>query len=270
MNKIYEAEVKKWAEWIALPPEAIASLVATAATKPARLIDASRMALAKGEQPPDGASAPTVAVAALLALSDMVENHRARGISHAISQATATDITYWMIDHHRSSGEWGFSETNWIRRHTSGQLLRLGRLQYIPTRNELPVFPGVPVQPGDTILAVHIPAGEPLTPAACAHSFVAAREVFAEQTWVGFTCESWLLAPRLAEVLPETSNILAFQRFFMPLPSAAGDRQTIERVFGTWPLKPDKAPRTTALQRAVIDFYSRGGRLDGGAGFIPR
>ena len=270
MVNAYESEVRKWAEWTALPPEAIASLVAAASTKPARSIDASRIALSKGEQPPDGASASTIGVAALLVLSDMLENHRSRGISESISQATATDIAFWMKDHHRRQGEWGLSETNWISHHCGGQLLRIGRLQYIPTRNKIPLCPGVPLQPGDPVLAVHITASEPLTHESCVHSFVAAREVYAQQPWVGFTCESWLLAPRLSEVLPETSNILAFQRFFMPMPSAAGDRQTIERIFGTWPLKPDNAPRTTALQRAVIDFYSRGGRLDGGAGFIPR
>jgi hypothetical protein len=270
MNEAHIAEVNRWATWIGLSPAAVTALVNATVEIPSNLIETYRTKLVAGEQLPTASTPIAAAIAAVIAIPYMVERHRHQGISAAVSVATAADIALWITEHHRRNGSWGLSESHWIRHHLAGTLIRLGRLQFMLASCDLPLNDHDPLKPGDPIIEVHIPAGESLSPVLCAASFDAARRHFAHTPWVGFTCVSWLLAPRLNEVVPATSHILAFQRLFTPLPCAMDDRQTIERVFGMWPLQSQDAPRITGLQRALIEFYARGNQLNGGAGFICR
>lgn len=201
----------------------------------------------------------------------MCERHRRRGVPEEVSQATAADLALWMREHYRRHSVWGLSEGGWLCHHLAGRLFRFGRLQFMPGICSFPELrPTDPLQAGDPVLEVHIPAGEALLPEACLASFAAATAFFAHEPWRGFTCESWLLGAQLSAVLPPDANILAFQRFFIPLPGHMDDRQMIERVFGVWPLDPATAPRETKLQRAVLAHYAAGGCLEGGVGFRPR
>ncbi len=161
------------------------------------------------------------ALAALDALPGMLALHHQRGVTEAISRATAADLALWMTVHRHHHGNWGLSETGWLRHHLSGRLFRLGRLQFMLTH--CPDLkngrrPTDPVQCGEPVLDVHIPAGEPLARTACLASFSQAAAFFADQSWRGFYCASWLLAPRLPEVLPAVSNIRDFQQLFVPIP----------------------------------------------------
>ena len=71
--------------------------------------------------------------------------------------------------------------------------------------------------------------------------------------------------------LPETSNILQFQRNFYlyPVPGA-NDAQTYERVFGRSYANIDETPQTTSLQRTLVAHVKAGGRWHSGGGFILR
>ena len=259
-------DLDHWGAFAGLDPAAWTSLAATAHDPASRT--QARDAFLSGVKP--DCDPATAALAAVDALPTMRERHRARGVAESVSRATAADLGLWIREHHRRHGAWGLSETGWLRFHLAGRLFRLGRLQFMPAACNLPLRPGDPLRSGDPVLEVHIPAGEPLAPDTCLAAFAAAAAFPWDAPWVGFTCASWLLAPRLPEVLPPGSNVLAFQRLFSPLPCTMDDRQTIERVFGAWPLDPATAPRTTSMQRAILACYARGGRLDGGAGFRPR
>lgn len=262
-------EFLHWAAWIDLDPAAVADLRPAFAEQSDQIVR-DRDRLNAGEVPEAGSTPRSAACAAVLALGPMHARHQHAGIPEHLSQATGRDIALWISEHQRRHGVWGLSETGWIRHHLAGRLLSLGRLQFMRASCDLPLRPSDPLRTGDPVLEVHIPAGAPLDPGACQASLTMARRLYADRDWRGFTCQSWLLGPRLAEILPAESNILTFQRWFQPLPCAMDDRQTIERIFGAWPLDPERAPRTTRLQRAVLAFYADGGRLDGGAGFIAR
>lgn len=262
--------IDHWAGWLGLPEQVVAALASAVSEVVPERLSAYREMFAAGKDVEAGAEPVTAAIAALLTIPVMLEHHRRMGLSEAVSRATAADITLWINDHHRRLGVWGLSQTGWIHQHLGGRVIRLGRLQFKLGTCHLPLRASDPLRPDDPILEVHISAGEPLLPEACLDSFAQARRCFTGPEWRGFTCVTWLLAPRLCEVLPVTSNILTFQKFFVPLPCTMNDRQTIERIFGAWPLDLQHAPRATTLQRAVLDFYARGGRLDGGAGFIIR
>jgi hypothetical protein len=221
---------------------------------------------------PDGAIDPvTAAVAAIDALPHMQRRHRMAGISEDITLDTAMDVARWIRECHRRTGSWGLQEGNWLRFHLSGRLLHIGRLQFLPTR-----YQGVThqehdvIRVGDSVLEVHIPAGSPLDPDSCAHSFVESANIFSHLTWSGWICRSWLLAPRLRSILNQGSNIIAFQNMFPRIIEHLDDRQTIERVFDMWPLDLATAQRRTSLQRAILAIYSAGQRVDGATGFRPR
>ncbi len=123
------------------------------------------------------------------------------------------------------------------------------------------------------VRAVHIPACGPLSHSACQESlrqactFLPAH--YPETSFCAFTCVSWLMDNQFARYLPETSNILQFQRNFHlhPIPNAS-DEQTYERVFGRTDADIETAPKTTSLQRLLAAHVKANGRWHNGGGFI--
>lgn len=123
---------------------------------------------------------------------------------------------------------------------------------------------GVLLAAGHRVLSVHIPAGAPLRPEACADAYRQALEFFERPglrwEWRALVCHSWLMDPRLADVLDGRSHIVRFQRDYHPAPSPDGKHDQIwERVFGARPDSLHDAPRDTSLRRAVLDFALAGG-----------
>ena len=82
------------------------------------------------------------------------------------------------------------------------------------------------------------------------------------------TCDSWLLDPQLAEYLPATSNIVAFQRRFTLTDQppdeqvidgrTRGDRSVLEFVFRSPGTPLDRLPQRTALERAAVTHLKAG------------
>jgi hypothetical protein len=56
--------------------------------------------------------------------------HRERAVPEAITLDTLSDLERWTLKHHRREGQWGFSETGWMRIHFADRLYKLGRLQF--------------------------------------------------------------------------------------------------------------------------------------------
>ena len=132
---------------------------------------------------------------------------------------------------------------------------------------EIETFPAQDLRrvyrPGDQVLEVHIPSGEPLAPEKAFGAMRAApgffRAHFSHDDMHLFTCESWLMDGALREAFPG-GNIGAFQDLFARVPFAGDDRQTIERVFGFNAQSVPQTPQGNRLQRGIIDLYRRGGR----------
>jgi hypothetical protein len=132
------------------------------------------------------------------------------------------------------------------------------------------------LRPDDQILIVHIPATGPLDPRACDESFSRAVHEFfprhfSEHAVHAIATSSWMLDVQLSDYLPETSNLVRFQRRFHLLPQpGANDAQTKQRVFGFGKLPEtlDKLPQQTSLQRIVVRHMRDGRRWRMSAGFI--
>lgn len=131
------------------------------------------------------------------------------------------------------------------------------------------------LQEGDLVLDVHIQEGGSLNEADCAASYGMA-ETFFDANEIGgrgfkaFVCTSWLLSPQLRKVLPDSSNIVKFQREYHLIPSCSNDDQLMERVFGGRPEKLSDAPRDTTLRSRILDAMLQGVSFQGGSGFKLR
>ncbi|MBR0459962.1 MAG: DUF5596 domain-containing protein [Victivallales bacterium] len=116
---------------------------------------------------------------------------------------------------------------------------------------------------GSWILENHIPSGGNMTLELLRQSYEMAREFFPkyfpEMQPRATLCASWIMNPQLQRILPETANLVRFQRELFLLP------RTCSGPGGLWfiflqepPYDPEKLPRDTSLQRAVADFLKTG------------
>ena len=112
-------------------------------------------------------------------------------------------------------------------------------------------------------LQLHIPFGGGMTPEACRESIHMAKSFFKKhfpgEPAVAITCGSWIFSPQLQKCLPESSNLVAFQRELFLVPSAANGADGLWFVylrrgqpdFETW-------PRRTSVQRAILEYLEKG------------
>lgn len=217
----------------------------------------------------------------LAAAPDLRGWHSRRGISGEVSWSTIADVGRHVARYRRRSGATGLDSQFWLGLHFRGLLYQLGRLQFSPYRLRTgmagPLFwyegdalrtLGPEMQPGAPVLGVHVPAGEPLSPAACDQSFAAAgtffREHFADRPEAAgqvAVCTSWLLDDQLAAYLPPESNIVQFQRRFSVVPGGRDDDEEVFRFVLDRDLSGQlhELPQRTDLERALVDHVRAGG-----------
>ena len=172
------------------------------------------------------------------------EKHRALGLTEEESAATVESLARHVELHRRCGGEPGSWEVEWIEMIWEGKLSELGRLQF--------------EDHGDGVLDVHIPETGPLASAACDASFARARDVYPGHLVA--QCTSWLLDPRLADVLPASSNIVRFQRRFeLRNEGREANRDVLRFVFHTYEADLDGLTPRTTLERALVRHMRAGG-----------
>lgn len=156
------------------------------------------------------------------------EAYLRRGVTHGEWLDTMKDVAIWCGHLQRERGETGLRETAWLAHLVRTEIFRLGRLQFVPRRLLEELRAGDAVFPAGTQYAeVHIPEGERLLPSLADASFLRARELFAPRF---FTCESWLLSPKLRERL-KGGNILDFAARFRLLSVCEADRSAERYLF---------------------------------------
>jgi hypothetical protein len=213
----------------------------------------------------------------LAAAGDSHRWHSEQGIPDGVSWSTLADLGRHVARHRRRNGATGLDSQFWLGLSFRGALYALGRLQFNPYRLRTgmagPLFwyeadaveaRGPGFQPGDPALGVHVPAGTPLSPAACDASFEMARTFFRRHlpAHAGrvVTCTSWLLDVQLAGYLPPTSNIVRFQRRFELVPGVREDDEEVFRfVFDRVPRSLDDLSPRTQLERALVRHVRDGG-----------
>jgi len=214
----------------------------------------------------------------LLALPALRALHEKLRIPFDVTTATVQDLGAKIGSYRRYYGVGGFDRQGWLVRHFRGTLYRLGRLQFdraVLTIDEYEAEADTGPKDGTPVLEVHIPGDGPMTPQACEESFRRARRFFRahfpDERYEYGTCRTWLLDERLAEVLPEDSNIVRFQQLwtlFGPTPDC--DSDVLEFVFHLPPGTGDLTalPQDTTLQRAIVGHLRSGGHWRQGCGWL--
>ncbi|MGD9495007.1 MAG: acyltransferase domain-containing protein [Armatimonadota bacterium] len=124
--------------------------------------------------------------------------------------------------------------------------------------------------PGTAVLHLHIPGGEPMHYDQCGAAFERALEFFPrhfpDYQFHAFTCGSWILDTALQQIMPETSNLVRFQREVYLFPIGMPDDSLARAIFDEWPIDLASAPRDTSMRRAYLDAMASGGLPHGGGG----
>ncbi|MFJ5985965.1 acyltransferase domain-containing protein [Lentzea sp. NPDC092896] len=214
----------------------------------------------------------------LLALPSLLALHSGLNIPFDVTAATVQDLGAKVVSYRKYYDTGGFDRQGWLVRHFRGTLFRLGRLQFdraVLTIDEYQAESDDGPKDGTPVLEVHIPGDGPMTPEACDESFRRARPFFTahfpDESYEYGTCRSWLLDPQLADFLPESSNIVRFQRLwslFGPTPDC--DSDVLEFVHHLPPGTGDLAtlPQDTTLQRAIVSHLQSGGHWRQGCGWL--
>ena len=201
----------------------------------------------------------------------LLEWHARKDIPDAVTRDTLADFGRQMTINRRVHGGFGMDTYKWLTHVFAGRIFQLGRLQYL-IHQPAAAIPGV--SDGEWILGVHIPEGGGLSTVSVAESLAAAVPFFAthfpDQPVVTANCESWLLDPYLAVNIDEWSNIARFAALFTPYGEPR--EEPSDAVYFTFRTRSmehlDELPRTTALQRLVLDRIAEGGAWQLGFGYL--
>ena len=132
--------------------------------------------------------------------------------------------------------------------------------------------------PGDAAIKVHIPYGGKLDKASCEESFSRAREIFSrcfpEIKFKCFLICCWMLSPELKDILPNESNIIAFQNSFTVFPAKSSASDAFLYVFGieaqsVSDIDTRELPEKNTLMRGIKEKALRGKFIHQFNGFIP-
>lgn len=224
--------------------------------------------------------APLVLAVLLCATEYTYVGYRKHGIPEQYYYDMMVDITRWTENGRAEFGVPGFSEIGWARNYITMNLFQLGRLQFqfskVDLRGKLSKqeLKELPIPNGSKSLYIHIPKGAPLDREACLDSIRQAKEFFPRYypdfDFKGFITRSWLLDPRLKELLPESSRILQFQEMF-DIIHTDNDHSHAAIRFIWYQSDGNVAeyPEATSLQRTVKQYLMNGGELGETFGMIP-
>lgn len=181
--------------------------------------------------------------------------YKEKGISDEIYVDTMKCFTRFISECKVKTGKYAFDRGWWSYRQVSMVLFRIGTLEYELLEEN-----------GTKSIALHIPSDSKMTKENVDASIRAAKEFlekfYPEYADCDFTCDSWLLAPKLKEVLSEDSNILSFQNRFEIKEVFPEAKDIFEWLYKTTEdaeihsLKED-----TSLQRKVKEILLKGEKV---------
>jgi len=128
------------------------------------------------------------------------------------------------------------------------------------------------LRPGDDVVSLHIPKGADLTPESVMESMntglALAKQGFPDYSVKALMCVSWLLEPKIGELMGESSKIAGFGNMFQRFPVISNGKAIFNFVFiGQYP-DYQSLPEDTRMQRAFKKLYLDGGYIHHFGGII--
>lgn len=205
--------------------------------------------------------------------------HQSLGISDEDSIEILSDLGRNMHVNRKRRGQSGLAAPWWLMLHFRGLIYQFGRLQFelVHLGEDMATSireSGASAGAGDIALSIHIPDFMgPFPPAAIDDSIGRAqtffRRHFPDHPVDYGVCYSWLLDDQLPHHLPDTSNIVQFQRRFHIV--SQGERNN--GSFATFIWGADAIPEVartgaSSLELLVVAHRDAGGAWGSGAGWI--
>lgn len=185
------------------------------------------------------------------------------GFSEEMYYASMGALSRFVREHKESYGVYGFDRGFWSVRQISARLFRIGQLEYELTEYQ-----------GEKAVSIHIPTDALFTPEAVQESLDRAEQLlgsrFPEYSQGKWFCHSWLLSPTLTQMLPESSNILSFQRRFAVIPLDHPCEGMQQWVFKNPKIPLEELPEETSLQRKIKAHLLGGGVFRDAKGTLLR
>lgn len=125
---------------------------------------------------------------------------------------------------------------------------------------------------GDDVVSLHIPKGADLTPenviASIRTGLALSKQCFPEYSVKALMCVSWLLEPKISELIGKDSKIAGFGNMFQRFPVKSNGEAVFSFVFiGQYP-NYQSLPESTRMQRAFKKLYLDGGHIHQFGGII--
>lgn len=177
-----------------------------------------------------------------------------KGIPDGVFVDTMKFFSRFVNFHHEVHGTFAFTWAWWVPRQLSLNEFRIGSLEYETVETN-----------GARCIQVHIASDSDLSTRRLRESYLNARRFFAEffpaYADADMLCESWMLCPVLAELLPASSRVLAFQRAFEVHRVDEENIGFLQWVYGRKDIPPANLPERTSLQRKMKAHLLRGGKV---------
>lgn len=124
----------------------------------------------------------------------------------------------------------------------------------------------VAIQKGDQFISVHIPRGENISYERTQASYKRCLEVytkcFPDFKPKAFACYSWMMEPKLMNMLKPESKIAVFQSKFMRFPAVSNGRGVFNFLFPDQSIKRlEDLPENTSLERNAKKYLLEGNHL---------
>lgn len=188
------------------------------------------------------------------------DHYMALGVSEKIMVETMKCFPRFLAETKAKKGIDAFDRAWWTWRQVSGLLFRIGELEY-------------EMLPAEQKISLHIPSDSVFTPANVDVSLEEAgaffRRFFPEYADADYVCHSWLLSPKLRELLSESSNIVQFQNRFEITHVAPDNREYIGWLFAVpYDTPVEQLPEKTSLQKKTKALMLAGGNIGEAGGKI--
>ncbi len=194
------------------------------------------------------------------------QSHRTyaeKGISDAVFVDTMKFFSRFVNFHREVHGTFAFTWAWWVPRQLSLNEFRIGSLEYETVETA-----------SDRCIQIHIASDSDLSTAHLRESYLKARRFFAKffpaYADAEMRCESWMLCPVLADLLPAHSRVLAFQRAFEVHRVDAENIGVLQWVYGRKDIPPRELPERTSLQRRMKAHLLHGGKVGWAFGKLSR